>query len=673
MPISQTVTLFPGPNAVGPTVTLLQLDEDGNPIVIDSNGFVPDDGLTLEQNTLVDQGVLLAYGMASLDQPIVLAGDVTGPTQETFISKLQGQALQLDGDPQQGQVLTWNPLGMSDGYWTNHAPGASTGPELIAGDNITLTPDGSTLVIASTGGGGGGTDAHSIWNRGIVDDPSPPDYGATLTFDNNDNLWKYMPRTLFQANPNGTYPGNINVTDGFDRSFVDGFYETGGGGIFVVDYGGRDNGTCATTLPDPTFVQYPGQRFRFYDSDGNAGTIPLRIISETGSTGHIVEGENAGLRYVDVNTPYGFIELTWMPHTDPSKRRWLVTKRGTASVDGGGGGGVGPTGPTGPAGSGSGAPPFMHSPGYSQTNDLDVGGADVLLLNAGNPHTITGIVVPPDTTDLVVLTLHALGYPVTIKDQSSDSAGPNRFTVYRGGDVVVPANCQVTMFYSSGSGTWFVLDPVASYDVGGGGGAGATGPTGSQGATGPAGSAGSTGPTGATGVGITGPTGPAGSGGGSGFTPAIYQGGTNGTMHYASATWSQLESARINLAWNDAIQLNISHDQTAHTWTVADAGYYQIHVTLNAYSSGTPPLFGLRARVNGTDALSQVGYAGNLSSTNAQVTMLGVVHCAAGDAISFQYNAYIGTPEFDLSSAGAQGQIVGSDVNIVNVGILRVA
>lgn len=159
-------------------------------------------------------------------------------------------------------------------------------------------------------------------------------------------------------------------------------------------------------------------------------------------------------------------------------------------------------------------------------------------------------------------------------------------------------------------------------------------------------------------------------GGGSGFTPALYQGGsfTPNLMAYVSGAWTGCISAVSTGSWTDEVQSNIA--RSGENFTVANAGTYRVYAWFPSFPGGTPPLRGMRCLVNGTMKASQLSYGGTGGGTTADSALDDTLVLSAGDVLSFEYCNITGTTSFGAFSAG---QMAGVDIKTAQISIHRVS
>jgi len=187
---------------------------------------------------------------------------------------------------------------------------------------------------ASAPGGEDSHDAHFIWGRpihNVGENDSEPGESWVLSYSGYDNRWEYHPRVELRVLSSSDTTVKV-VRDIWDLSVAHYYYDTEAGIALGKTYN--------YTIQDPTYSAsgengldiYGNLVHKHYDTGGKANLKPIKL----NSPGHI-QRPGVGIQdWVEINTPYGWIELTWSPHTDPAKRRWIVTGEGVGPVDSGG-------------------------------------------------------------------------------------------------------------------------------------------------------------------------------------------------------------------------------------------------------------------------------------------------------------------------------------------------
>jgi hypothetical protein len=168
---------------------------------------------------------------------------------------------------------------------------------------------------------------------------------AVATYDHLENLWVLSAQAVAPEPGGGSEPGEwtlsahpyypdmLNQTFSLDPGLSITYYKTGGQVPAFSWTGYR----IEMTIGDPRSAESPGVRMIMYDIGGNAGSQPIRITCP-GYPGSFSEGEYQSLNFVEMNVPWGGFEISWWPDTNPSLRRWRVTRRMEGTAGGGGGG-----------------------------------------------------------------------------------------------------------------------------------------------------------------------------------------------------------------------------------------------------------------------------------------------------------------------------------------------
>lgn len=146
---------------------------------------------------------------------------------------------------------------------------------------------------------------------------------------------------------------------------------------------------------------------------------------------------------------------------------------------------------------------------------------------------------------------------------------------------------------------------------------------------------------------------------------AQYKGGsyTPNELRYVSGAWTGLVSAVFSGTWTDEVQNAIT--RSGENFTVTKPGLYAIDLCVPSFTSGAPPLHGLRVLVNGVQSsLSGLDYGGAAVGTTSDAGLRGFLSLGAGDVVSFQYINITGTTVFGPFTNGQMG---GSNVKSLRV------
>lgn len=150
-------------------------------------------------------------------------------------------------------------------------------------------------------------------------------------------------------------------------------------------------------------------------------------------------------------------------------------------------------------------------------------------------------------------------------------------------------------------------------------------------------------------------------------TAKVYRGGLFSPMNlsYGSGSWLDFFAAITIGSWTDEVQTGIT--RSGSNITVASAGWYQVNFYTPSFAAGTPPLLGVRMKVNGVMALSSLGYGGSNSGQTSEGRINDAILLAAGDVLTFEYTNATGTTSFSITS----GQLNGVDIKIASLSIHR--